>query len=298
MPMMQEIDFIGKPKKTVEELEVAYPKDLLLVMTEVLSSQQAFRIVFQDLIDILKYGYEHEEVRHREIFYKFKRTDKKTRSLPLNRFVGSLIFWFPLIEVDRVKDLDETWIFPFDSFDSDSLMDFCNNKLLKVYDEVDADFASKNAMIDNLYHYIISLSRAFCLLMGMGVNIYDLHQLEQRNPEVSHIMRDPVDTSKEPKDIEKELNDRNDRLIELLANDPEGNDYQPFFRSKTGLKKAQFREYLIMIGFKADINGNTIPVLITDSFLLNGLSKPSFLYINAMSGRKALILTKLCKMAA
>ena len=264
----------------------------------VLSSKQAFRIIFQDLIDILKYGYEIESVRHREIFYKFKRTDKKTRTLPLNQFVASLIFWSPLIDVDKTNLLDESWIFPFHDFNSDTLMNYCNTKLLKAYNDADADFATKNAMIDNLYHYIISTSRAFCLLMGMGVNIYSLYQLEQRNPEVSHIIRDPIDTNKEPNEIEAELNERNARLIEILANDPGDNDYKSFFQSKTGLKNAQFREYLIMIGFKADLNGNTIPVLITDSFLMNGLSKPSFIYINAMSGRKALILTKLNTMMA
>lgn len=284
------IDFKGIPLKSEKELFAQYPPDLMLVMDQVLASRKTFQMIFQDFIDMMKYGYERDEVRHRIIFFKFHKEDNEIKSMQLNHVIANLIFWQTLIDIDSVDALDESWIFDFTKFNSKTLMEYINTKILPIYD---TDYATKNAMVDELYNYIISISHAFCLLMGMGISLYDLHQLEMRDPTVSHIMRDPIDPTLEPHEVEQILNDRNKELIDHLVKDPLGNDYKPFFASGTGLKEAQFREYLVGIGFKSDINGNTIPILIDDNFLLNGLTKPSHVYINATSGRKALILTKL-----
>lgn len=287
---MKQIDFTSHPKKTIAELDVLYPPDRLLILEDVLSSKKNFNFIFQDLIDMMKYGFEKDAVRKRPVFYKFKNSDKEHRVMQLNNFISNLIFWNPLIEVEKVSLLDESWIFDFSKFNVNTLLEYINEKLLPIYD---TDFRSQNVMVDELYHNIISISHAFCLLMGMGVSLYDLHQLELRDPEVSHLMRDPIDSSLEPHVVEEVLSERNKRLIQKLIEDPVGNDYKAFFATGTGLKEAQFREYVISIGFKADINGNTVPILIDNSFLLDGLTKPSFVYLNAISGRKAAILSKL-----
>lgn len=284
------IDFEKHPSKSEAALLKAYPEDILLIVEDILQSRKHFEFVFQDLIDLMKYRFEDAAIRKRKIYYKFKKTDSEIREMQLNHFISNLIFWKPMMTVDKVELLDESWIFDFTEFNSKTLSDYINTKILPNYD---MDFNAQNAMVEQLYHYIISIAHAFCLLMGMSISLYDLHQLELRDPEVSHLMRDEIDTSLEPHEIEEELNRRNKRLIEKLRTDPIGNDYKPFFASGTGLKDAQFREYLISIGFKADINGNTIPILIKNNFLHHGLIKPSYFYINALSGRKALILSKL-----
>lgn len=293
---MKQLDFTGKPEQTLENLYKKYPDNILLIIEDILKDKRGFLMVFQDLIDFMKYGFEKDEIRKRPMHYKFHQDKKeKIKVMQLNHLISNLIFWRPLLDVDRWDVLDESWIFDFSKFNANTLMDYINDKLLPVYD---MDFASRNAMVDEIYHHIISISHAFCMLMGMGISLYDLHQAEIRNPEIAHLMRDSVDQSLEPHEIEEELNRRNKRLIELLKTDPIINDYKPFFASGTGLKEAQFREYIVRIGFKADINGNTVPIFIDNNFLLHGLQKPSYLYLNAISGRKALILSKLSDLAS
>lgn len=285
-----DIDFAGRPKKRPEEYDKLYPQNGVFVMEEIMSDKKAFTAFFQDLIDIMKYGFEKEEVRKRIIYFKWRSSDKGHKKMQLNNFISNLIFWHPLIDVDKVDLLNDDWIFDFRNFNSDTLLDYVNTKLLPVYN---VDFHTKNIMVDDIYHQITAISHSFCLLMGMSVTLYDLHQLELRDPEVRSLMRDPVDASLPPHEIEQELSRRNTRMIEKLIEDPVGNDYQPFWASKSVLKKNQFKEYIIAIGFKSDINGNTVPILIDSNFLIGGLYKPSFLYLNAISGRKALILSKL-----
>ena len=288
--MAELIDFTHHPRLSEAELNKLYPPDLLLIIEDVLKTQRDFVAVFQGLIDLMKYGFERDELRKRPMYFKFRASDPKPHMMQLNHLISHLIFWQPLIGIDSVGLLDESWILDFTKFNSKMLMNYVNEKLLPIYD---TDFATQNAMVDDLYHYIISISHAFCLLMGMGVSLYDLHQLELRDPEIGHLMRDPVDESLEPHEVEEELNQRNNRLIDRMVQDPVGNDYKPFFASGAGLKEAQFREYVVRIGYKADINGNTVPIFIDNNFLFHGLTKPSFSYLNALSGRKALILTKL-----
>ena len=287
---MKDIDFRSTPKVPFEEILKKYPENLLLIIEDILKDRNGFNMIFQDMIDMMKYGFEKEEIRKKAIFYKFHKNDKETRVMPMNHFISNLIFWQPMIDIEQGDIIDESWIFDFKNFNSNSLMNYINDKILPIYN---MDFASQNVMVDQIYHYIISISHAFCLLTGMGISLYDLHQLELRDPEVMHLMRDPVNQDLEPHEIEEELSKRNSRLIEKIKMDPVGNDYKPFFASGTGLKDAQFREYIVRIGFKADINGNTVPILIDSNFLLHGLNKPSYLYLNGISGRKALILSKL-----
>ena len=64
---MKQIDFTSHPKKTIAELDVLYPPDRLLILEDVLSSKKNFNFIFQDLIDMMKYGFEKDAVRKRRI---------------------------------------------------------------------------------------------------------------------------------------------------------------------------------------------------------------------------------------
>ena len=238
---MKEIDFTNHPKKSEEELEQLYPPDLLITISDIFNSKKALHLIFQDLIDIMKYGFEDESVRKRIIHFKFNPKDK-IRDMQLNHFISNLIFWHPVIDVDKVDILDESWIFDFSKFNTKTLLEYINTKLLPIYD---MDFRSQNVMVDEVYHYITSISQAFCLLMGMGLSLYDLHQLELRDPEISHLMRDSVDQSLEPHEVEEELNKRNKRLIQKLIEDPETNDYKPFFSAGTGFSNLSIIKRLV-----------------------------------------------------
>ena len=66
------IDFTNHPKKSRDELDKLYPANLLLIIEDVLSSKKTFQLIFQDLIDIMKYGFEDANVRKRTMYYNFR----------------------------------------------------------------------------------------------------------------------------------------------------------------------------------------------------------------------------------
>ena len=289
--MPKTIDYYSPPITSEKVLRDHYFKsNTCLIMHDVMATVDTYNVVFQDILDIMKYGFEKEECRHQTIKIRFSKDDKKPITIELRHLLSNMIFWKALLDTDKVELLDASYIIDFSSFDVKVMMKYINEKLLPIYD---GDFASENAMVNEICHSIINISHAFCLLMGMGVSLYDIHQIELRNPEAARIMHEDIDPSLEPDEIEKELSDRTNRLIDIIVHDSGNNDLKPLFASGSGMKVPQFREFVVKIGFKADLNGNTIPILINSSFLMNGLATPSQYYINALSGRKAAILGKI-----
>ena len=285
------INYFDPPITPKEKLfKVYFNPKLVLVMDEVLHDLASYTVIFQDLLDIMKYGFEIDNVRHQMIKIKFRKNSKKYIEMEIRHLLSNMILWKPFIEIDKADILDESYIFDFADFNIGKLQKYMNEKILKNHD---GDFASKNVAINDICHSITNISHAFCLLMGLGVSLYDIHQIELRNPKAGEIMHGTIDVTKEPDEIEKELAKRTSDLIDIITHDSIMNDMRPLFASGSGIKPAQFKELMVKIGFKADLSGNTIPIMINSSFLMDGLNKPSSYFINAMSGRKASLLSKI-----
>ena len=284
-----QIDYYGKPKDTLENLLAKYSLDIYLVLEDVLDSNRSYKFVYQDLLDILKLGFEIKEIRTRPIYFKFRKNDEKTYMLELRHFLSNMIFWRAFMDMERLDLLNEDAIIDFTKFNSNIMIEYIDNKILPYYN---ADFASKNKTVDEICYHINAISSAFSILMGMGISIYDVIQTTKRNPEMEELIFGEIDPRLQPVEIEQELNRRADRLIELFVNDAGNNDLKPLFVAGNILSKGQFKEMFVKVGFKADINGHTIPYLIDNNFIVTGLNTPSAQYISSLGGRKALILTK------
>ena len=76
--MSHEVNYFDPPITPKEKLFNTYfnPK-LVLVMDEVLQDMESYTVVFQDLLDIMKYGFEIDNVRHQMIKIKFRKNSKK-----------------------------------------------------------------------------------------------------------------------------------------------------------------------------------------------------------------------------
>ena len=82
-------------------------------------------------------------------------------------------------------------------------MDYINNKILPYH-----EFTSKNKLVDDICYNITAIANAFCLLMGMGISIYDIRQIEKRNPEMTGLIHGSIDPTAQPVEIEADLERR------------------------------------------------------------------------------------------
>ena len=283
------INYYDKPEDDLETLLEKYnPNKMFLIMDDVLSDPRGYELVLQQLIDIMKLGFEVEEIRHRPINFKFHRSDKKMLQLPANNFISNLVIWYAFMEMERTDVLNEEYILDFSRPNTIKLItDYMEDMIFPLFE---GDFHSKNKLCDEIFHNIRAISNAFCLLMGMSISMYDIYQTEKVNPEISELIFGSIDPNLQPVEIEQELSRRADRLIELFSK--ADCDLKPLLVSGKNISKGQFKEMFVKIGMKSDINGNTIPFLLDTNLVVGGLSKPSYQYIEAGSARKSLIMQK------
>ena len=285
------IDYHGHPKHTFEELLKKYT-GVYLCMDDVLQDKEHYVETYQDILDIMKYGFEVKEIREKEISFIFHRGEdpkKKKHTMQLRHFLSNLIFWYPFMECDLAEMLDESFIHNFYHSSMDKDIDFIDDKILPAMEDI--DYHTQSRIIDEITHHMTAISEAFSGIYGLGISIYSIIQADKRNPEIGHIMHAKLDPNMQPNEIEDELNKRTNRLIDLFIHDTD-NDLKPLFESGNALSKGQFKEIAVMVGLKSDINGTTVPWLINENILVDGLCTPTALYLDGMSGRKALIMSK------
>ena len=145
------IDFTNKPEDSLEDLLAKYHPNMFLIMDDVLTDRHTYQFIFQQLIDILKLGFEVEEIRHRPIHFKFHAQDKKIHELPITNFISNLIIWYAFMEMDRTDLLEEKYIYDFKKF---TINDICNYLDDEVLIHFEGDFHSKNKIIDEIWHNI------------------------------------------------------------------------------------------------------------------------------------------------
>lgn len=272
-----------------KELMSKYTDDLYLILDDVLSSKTTYTMIYQDLIDIMKHGFEKKEVRHKLIRFKIHRDDNKYYSLMIPNFISNMILWKAFMDIGRQDILDETYIFNFRPFVMQQMVDYINDKILPIHP---GDFYSLNKTVDEIWYAVISISYAFTPLMGMGISNYDIMEMEERNPELTTLINEDIDENMQPKEIEDSLNTRIRKIVDIIINDEGYNNFKPLYSAGNILNMNQSKEIWARIGTKADIEGHTIPSPINTNFLVGGLNKASYAFINALSGRRAAILSK------
>lgn len=282
------IDYYNKPEESLESLLEKYNPNIYLIIDDILSDRRGYELILQQTIDIMKWGFEIEEIRHKPIHFRFHKKDKKIHTLRLNNFISNLVVWYGFMDMERSDVLDESFIIDFSKPNTiKMLVSYMDDKMFPYFE---GDFYTKNKICDEIFHNIRAISNAFCLLMGMSTSIYDIYQAEKKCPEISEILFGKINPSLQPIEVEKELERRTDRLIELFTQ--VDCDLKPLLLSGKNISKGQFKELYVKIGMKSDINGNTIPLILDTNLLVGGLNKPSYQYIEACSARKSLIMTK------
>lgn len=283
------IDYYNKPDEPLDKLLEKYnPNKMFLIIEDVLSDPRGYEMVLQNMVDIMKWGFEIEEIRHRPVKFVFHNKKEKMQELPMNNFISNLIVWYGYLYVERPDVVNESCIIDFSQFNTTKIVvRYIEDRLFPIFE---GDFHSKNKLCDEIFHNMRALANAFCLLMGMSISMYDIWQAEKANPEISEIIFGSIDPNLQPVEIEKELNRRTERLIDLFS--VTDCDLKPLLVSGKNISKGQFREMFVKIALKSDINGNTIPFLIDTNIVVGGLHKPSYQYIEACSARKSLILQK------
>ena len=257
------IDYINKPEESLETLLSKYSLDMYLIIEDVLEDPRGYELVFQQLIDIMKWAFEIEEVRHRPIHFKFHKKDKKIHEMRLNNFISNMVLWYAFMEMDRPDVLNESFIFDFSNFTIKDIVSYLDDRVFPLYE---GDFHGKNKIVDEVFHNIRAIANAFCLLMGMSISMYDIWQAEEQNPEISEIIFGKIDPTLQPTEIEQELDRRAGRLMELFSQID--CDLKPLLVSGKNISKGQFKDIRLILNSLLILRNTEKPEMVTSRLLV------------------------------
>jgi hypothetical protein len=226
-----------------------------------------------------------EECREHKVKFKFYEGEKKTHQLELRRFLYNICLWYPFSLLGDTSFMDESFILKEE--DTVNVNKFINDKILKVLKEhsiLDQDIQIYTARV---MHYISGIGIDFSIIMGLHFDEMTFQNM-YRDPEFREMMDTEFDASMQPADIEDSLKEIQKKFIAKIKNDP-SNPISVLLRCGV-IKEKQLVELLIMIALRPALTGTeVIPIPINNGFLINGLNKPSYMFIDALGARKPLL---------
>ena len=284
---IDKIDYFHHPAFPEAELLSMYTPNTILDMDMVLANKENWCRVYQDLLDIMKYGFERKEIRNRTIKFKMHE-DSRVHEIQLRHLITNMFLWYAFVYTDSTDIMDDSFIFDPRMKSMKDIENYINDMILP---NIEAESETKGYNIDRISFSIAAISKAFGPIIGLSFSIYNIIQTAKEYPEIEELMFKGIDPSLQPTEIEQELSARTDRLINIFCESD--NDLRPLFLSGKNISKGQFKELVCMIGLKSDVNGKVIPYVADCNLLVDGINTPSSFLIDAASGRKSLMLSKL-----
>ena len=274
----REIPIIHNVKELKEKISPLY------VIDSYTTSKKDY-IHFKDrLMDIVCGAIRSKELREYPIQFKFYKDDKETYELQLRRFLYNVFLWYPLVELHGVKVADKTFILSEDDIPNINVFFFKTS--IKALQDYNVKQTTINRYAADVTYDLNNISLFFSFIMGLH---YSDHTFISMYPEYKDLMETTFNADMQPVEIEAGLNAIEKEMIKRLTAD-KTNPLGIILRAKTGIKTKQLREFMLAVGLRPALTGDeVIPYPINNSILINGLNKPSYMYIDALGARKPLL---------
>lgn len=263
--------------------------DKMYIIDKEMEEPKKYKAFIEKHFNYLRSGFEYKELRECQVHFKFHEDDTTIYSLQLRHFFTNLIFWEPLIVLESVEYLDDSFIIQPEMISSSYIKKYIDNKIVIPYRNKVSN-KKLNRIIHDLIFNLSRISTEFNIILGMSMNIESFMQVADKNPRFNEIIRTTFDPNMQPSEIESELHKLMKEEIQILMN--EDNVLKPMLRSGSGIKDKQLSEFSINMGMKPSLEGNTIPIPINSNLVVGGLGSVAGYYIDALGGRKSLIFNK------
>lgn len=259
-------------------------------LDEILANIKSWRSFYQCCVYFMMYGVSDEELRYRTVTI-YRSTDKKFKPMRLSviKLAFNMILFYALVKLDCTDIIDNDMVLykPYD-LTSNRIRDFINKYVVyadgvKKYD--------KCKIIDDMCFHFVSLANAFDDIIGIGLSIRTFYDVMKREPELRDALKASIDPTMQPKEIEEAIAKQVKKITTALSES--NNEIQTLFKSGNILTAGQVGEVSVAVGFKSDLDNNTIPIACMNNIMITGLTNPSDKYIDSVGGRKAAINSKL-----
>jgi hypothetical protein len=259
-------------------------------LDEILKDLKSWHNFYQCCVYYMMYGVSDEVMRYRTVII-YKSTDKKFKPMEIAiiKLAFNMILWYSLVKLDSTDIItnDLVVVKPYD-LTANHIMDFINTYV--VYADGVSKYEKCKIIDDTCYHFV-SLANAFDDIIGIGLSIRTFYDVMKRDPELKDALYASIDATMQPKEIEDAIKARVRKIADTLSES--NNEIQTLFKSGKIISEGQVGEVSVAVGFKSDLDNNTIPVPSMNNIMITGLTTPSDKYIDSVGGRKANLNSKL-----
>lgn len=275
-------------KEVIEEIK----KELsnLVIIEKYAEKKKTYKAMIEKFYDLIKMGFEEKEVRECPVHFRFfDNPEQYIHTLPLRHFITNIMMWEPLIQLGFFNEINANYIADCTRLSAGYLKGYVDEMIVKPFSKR-CENVKMNKACHDMIHNLGRISNDFNMILGLSINVETFIDVAKRNPRFNEIIRTKIAEGMQPNEIESYLNDLVDEEIEILKN--EDNLIRPILRSGTGIKSGQFKEFAVNGGMAPDLDGVTIPIPINSNFLVGGLNSVTNYYIDALKGRKSVIMNK------
>lgn len=274
-----------------------------LYISECAKTMDKYDKAINTLSKNLLYGFEFENFRTYPVQFKFKQDVKEdTKWLPFRLFIINMIMWRPQMCIDPEAWTPDLIIHPSESkkigpkyikkyFDTNYVSKY-NRYIPSMPGLKTEDIRGELSCILGETTFILQQTTSkFSKFFGISSSIETFIDLAKRIPEFNEAIYYKLDETKQPAEMEKDLDDEMKKVIDLIIKDDKFNLLKPLFDTNSGLNVGQARDMILNRGLKPGEDGRTISYPINTNFLTGGGVRDTVdYYINGISSRKAAMI--------
>ena len=271
--------------KTIEEL-LQYINPIYIIEKYAVSPKE-YKEFIGRIRNIVRGCIDIQDCREYPVKFKFYKGEKKEHTLELRRFLYNISIWYPFSLIHDLSFMDESYIMTEEM--TPKVNKFVNDKILSALRRENIKDSDINKYGAEVTALIGSISIDFSIIMGLH---YDERTFQNmyNDPEYRDMMELKIeDTEMQPVAIEELLKNVENKMLDKIENDV-GNPFRVLVKVGTGMKSKQLVEFMIMVGMRPTLDNQVVTYPINNSFLINGLNKPSYMYIDALGARKPLLV--------
>lgn len=282
--MKRNVPFIHNTDELQEYIRSLY------IIEDYLGSTETYQDFRDKLNDIVQGCYTIRECREFPIKFKFYKQEKETHSLELRHFLINVFLWAPLVEIQDPQALNESFI--CDCYNGiENIDDYINNVLISTLRDYHIKSTKVNFSISDVIYSLRSINLNYSDILNLSFDMKTFLDMYNGDSRFHKIMNYDYPDNAQPYDIEQILKKLQNEFIDLLKAEPE-NPIGVILRSGTGIKHKQLIEFAVSQGLKPTLTGETIPIQVKNSILINGTDRPSYWFINGLGARKSMVMNK------
>jgi hypothetical protein len=259
-------------------------------LDEILKNLKSWKDFYQCCVYYMMYGVSDEVMRYRTvIIYRSTDPNFKPMCISVIKLACNMVLFYALVKLDCTDIISNDMIVikPY-ALTANYIQSFINKYIIYA-DGVNK--YDKCKIIDDICFHYVSLAKAFGDIIGIGLSIRTFYDVMKRSDDLRDAFNAQIDPTKQPKEIEEAITAQVKKIAGALSES--NNEIQTLFRSGSIITPGQVGEVSVAVGFKSDLDNNTIPIACMNNIMITGLTNPSDKYIDSVGGRKAAINSKL-----